>query len=146
MPPPPPGGATDGTRQETPDPCGVPVEGGPLDPELGELLVDHVLIDAIEKDVDRDGDHHEVVETAEHRDLVRDEIPPEDHVAEPGRACRLGRRGRPIVADECPDQARIERCAAREREQCEHPERAPNAAAGAAAWRSPTLPGRTLTL
>ena len=53
-------------------------------PSSIDLLVEQLRRDALEEQVDREDDDHEIVEPAEDRDVVRDEVAPEDEV--PGRA------------------------------------------------------------
>ena len=65
--------------------------------------------DAVEEQVDREDDDDEVVEPADDRDVVRDEVAPEDEVAERAAEQRLAGRRRPLVADQRPDEPGVDR-------------------------------------
>ena len=109
----------DRARQELPDPGDVLVVGGARDAELDELLGQERVVDAVEEQVDRDRDDDEVVEAAEDRDRVGHDVAGEEHVAERAGEERLARRRDPVVEDERPEQAGVERGATGERQERE---------------------------
>ena len=92
-------GPPDRARRQAPDLGDVAIERGPVDAELVELLVEQVVGHAVEEQVDGEDDDDEVVEPAEDRDVVGDEVAAEDEVA--------GRAGR---AAPCAPSASARRC------------------------------------
>ena len=69
-------------------------------PELGELLVEQVVRDAIEEQLDGEDDDDEVVEPTDDRDVVGDEVTTEDEVAGGAGQQGLAVRRHPVVHDE----------------------------------------------
>ena len=82
-------GPPDRARRQAPDLGHVAVERLAIDAELFELLVEQVLGHPVEEQLDRENHDDEVVEPAEDRDVVRDEVAPEDEVAGRSREQRL---------------------------------------------------------
>ena len=115
-------------------------------PSSSSFSLEDVGVDAVEEDIEGDRDDDEVVEAAEERHLVGDQVAPEEDVAEAAGEHRLARGGRPIVEDERPDEAGVERGPARERQQGEQPERASDASAGAVPARPPALAGELVAI
>ena len=99
-------------------------EGRAVDAERLQLLVQDLCRHALEEQVDRDDDHHQVVEAAEDRDVVRDDVAPEDQIAERTREEGLPARGRSFVPDELPHQAGVEGRAACDRQERQEAKRA----------------------
>ena len=60
-------GPPDRARRQAPDLGDVAIEFGPLDAELGELLVEQVVGHAVEEELDGEDDDDEVVEPADDR-------------------------------------------------------------------------------
>ena len=90
-------GPPDRARRQAPDLGDVLVERRAVDPELVELLVEQLVGHAVEEQVDREDHDDEVVEPAEDRDVVRDEVAPEDQVAGRAGEQRLAVGRRPLV-------------------------------------------------
>ena len=86
----PPGQPADGMRGEPPDLAEVVLEGGPIDPEVGQLLLEDLGRDAVEEQVDAEDDDDEIVEHAEHGHAIGDDVERKGEVpsAPPRRALR----------------------------------------------------------
>ena len=69
-------------------------------PELVELLVEELRRDAVEEQVDGEDHDDEVVEAADDRDVVRDDVAADDEVAERPGEQRLAAGRRPLVEDQ----------------------------------------------
>jgi hypothetical protein len=134
-----PGDAADGppdrARRQASHLGDVAIELGALDPELGELLVEQVVRDAVEEQLRGEDDDDEVIESTDDRHIVGDEVAPEDEIA--GRAGQEGLaiQRHPIVHDERGDEPGVHRDAAGDRQEREQRQCAtePGASAGAPA-------------
>ena len=102
-------GPADRARRQAPDLGDVAIERCAVDAELVELLVEQVVRDAVEEQVDGEDDDDEVVEAAEERDVVGDQVPAEDEVAGGAGQQRLARRRRPLVDRERRDEPGVQR-------------------------------------
>ena len=122
-----PDGPTHGAWRQASDLGDVAIERDAVDGEVIELLLEELGRDAIEEHIDRKHDDDEVVETADERDAVWDEIATEDEVARgrPEHDLALGRH--PLVEDERPDQPRVVGDAARDGQEREQRHDAPDA-------------------
>ena len=93
----PPDEPPDGRRGQPPDLAEIALEGGPVDPEIDQLLVEDPGRDPVEEQVDPEDDHDEVVEHAEDRHIVRDDVERQGEVDQGAAEERLARwsgRGR----------------------------------------------------
>ena len=113
-----------GARREAPDPGDVVMERPGVDAQHVQLLVQDVGRDAIEEHVHRQDHDHQVVQPADDREVIGDEVPTEHEVSEGSGQHRLAPGGRPLVADQLPEQATVRRRPAgegQERRQAEQP-------------------------
>ena len=94
-------------------------------PSSGELLVEQVVRHAVEEQLDGEDDDDEVVETADDRDVVGDQVATEDEVARGAGQQRLAVGRHPLVHDERGDEPGVHRDAAGDRQEREQRERAP---------------------
>ena len=90
-------GPPDRARRQAPDLGDVAFEFAARDAELVELLAQQVLGRAVEEQVDGQDDDDEVVEAADDRDVVRDEVLAEDEVAGGTGQQGLSRGRHPVV-------------------------------------------------
>ena len=86
-------------------------------PSSSSFSVQDVVRDAVEEQVDREHDDDEVVQPADDGQVVRDEVPAEDQVAERPGEQRLAPGRHPVVADELAEQPAVDGRAARERQE-----------------------------
>ena len=129
-----------GPGVKPPDAGDVLVEGHPVDAELVELLGEQLGRHAVEEEVDGEDHDHEVVEAAEDRDVVRDEVAAEDEVAGGApRAAPCAPAGVRSSRTRATDEPGVDRGAAGERQERHDPERPTDAGparAGAVCGRS----------
>ena len=106
-------------RRQAPDLGDIAIEFGPVDAEVGELLVEQVVGHAIEEELGGEDDHDEVVEPADDRPVVGDQVTTEDQVARgPGKQ-RLALHRHPLVHHERGDEPRVHRHATGDRQERE---------------------------
>src|SRR5437870_8474042 len=73
---------------DPPDARDVLIVGGARDAGLLELLVEELLVETVEEDLGGEGHDDQVVELAQQRHAVRDDVAPEEDVAQRHRECR----------------------------------------------------------
>ena len=132
-------GPPDRARRQAPDLGDVAIEFGAIDPELGELLVEQVVGHAVEEQFRGEDDDDEVVEPADDRHVVGDQVATEDEIAGRTGQQRLALHRHPLVHHERGDEPRVHRDAAGDRQEREQRQGAtePGAASRTLRFASP---------
>ena len=104
-------------RGEPPDLAEIVLEGGPIDPEVGQLLLEDLGRDAVEEQVHAKDDDDEIVEHAEHGHAIGDDVERKGEVHERPAEEGLARGRHAVVVDQRPDEPDVDRRPAGGRQQ-----------------------------